>query len=75
MLIVTQQVLASSTTRERQHEDAGIIFENEDDKTTVISHSNLLRRYDQFDRVFISSDRTKFEREKHTKLVNELTDS
>ena len=47
-------------------------FAHEDDKTTVISHSNLLRRHDQFERVFIASDQTKFEREKHVKLVNEL---
>ena len=47
-------------------------FAHEDDKTTVISYSNLLHRHDQFERVFIAPDRTKFEWEKHVKLVNEL---
>ena len=47
-------------------------FAHEDDKMTVISRSNLLRCHDKFERVFIAPDRTKFEREKHAKLVNEL---
>ena len=47
-------------------------IEHEDDKTPVISHSSLLHHHDQYKKVFIAPDRTKFEWEKHVKLVNEL---
>ena len=47
-------------------------FAHEDYKTTVISHSNLLRRHDLFERIFIAPDQTKFEQEKHAKLLDEL---
>ena len=57
---------------ENKHRPLLVCFEHEDDKTTVISRSNLLRQHDQYKRVFIAPDRTKFEREKHAKLVNEL---
>ena len=50
-------------------------FEYEDVKTNIISRSNLLCHPNQFKKIFISPDRTKFEQEKHAKLVNELKDS
>ena len=43
--------------------------EFEDDKTTVIFHSNLLHRHNQYS---LLSIKAKFEWEKHAKLVNEL---
>ena len=57
---------------ENKHRPLLVCFEQEDDKSTVISHSNWLCRHDQYKRVFIAPDRTKFERDKHVKLVNEL---
>ena len=57
---------------ENKHRPLLVCFEHEDDKITVISRSNLLRQHDQYKRVFLAPDRTKFEREKHAKLVNEL---
>ena len=47
-------------------------FAHEDDKMTVISHSNLLHHHSQFERVFTAPDQTKLELEKYVKLVNEL---
>ena len=57
---------------ENKHRPLLVCFEHEDDKITVISRSNLLRHHDQYKGVFLAPDRTKFEREKHAKLVNEL---
>ena len=47
-------------------------FEHYDDKVLILSHAHLLRHNDQYSDVFIVPDRTKFEREKHKKLVAEL---
>ena len=40
-------------------------------KKTLLKDVNLPHRHDQFERVFIASNRTKFEWEKHIKLINE----
>ena len=47
-------------------------FEHYDVKVSILSHAHLLRHNDQYSDVFIVPDRTKFEREKHKKLVAEL---
>ena len=41
-------------------------------KKTLLKNVNLLHHHDQFERVFIASNQTKFEWEKHVKLINEL---
>jgi len=66
------QVLRLGKRFENKFRPLLVCFEEEDDKSNVISHSNWLCRHDQYKRVFIAPDRTKFEREKYTKLVNEL---
>ena len=43
-----------------------------DDKNYLISHSHFLRRHEQFNKVFVVPDRTKLERLKHKKAVEEL---
>ena len=49
-----------------------LCFEHEEDRVTVLSHSHQLCNKDAYKNVFISPDRTKFEREKHKNLVSEL---
>ena len=49
-----------------------ICFEHEEDRVTVLSHSHQLCKKDAYKNVFISPDRTKFEREKHKNLVSGL---
>ena len=49
-----------------------LCLENEQDKLMLLSRSYLLRHNDSYKNVFIAPDRTKFEREKHRKLVSEL---
>ena len=49
-----------------------MIFEDIDDKSYLISRSHFLRRYDQYNKVYIVPDRTKLERTKHKKAVDEL---
>jgi len=41
-------------------------------RDAILNQTGKLRKYEQFKNVFIVPDRTKFEREKHQKLVNEL---
>lgn len=57
---------------DNRHRPLLVGFEHEDDKVIILSRAYLLHRHDQYKRVFIAPDRTKFEREKHRKLVNEL---
>jgi len=41
-------------------------------RSTFLSHSRKLHNFDQYKNVYLAPDRTKMEREKHQKLVNEL---
>ena len=41
-------------------------------KIEILSQSGKLRWFDQYNEVYIVADKTKYEREKHKKLVNEL---
>ena len=47
-------------------------LENETEKTEILSQSGKPRRYDQYNDVYIVADKTKYERDKHKKLVDEL---
>ena len=47
-------------------------IEELDDKNYLISHSHFLRHHEQYKIVFIVPDRTKLERIKHKKAVDEL---
>jgi len=49
-----------------------ISFEDVVARSTLLSHSRKLRNFDQYKNVYLAPDRTKMEREKHQKLVNEL---
>ena len=49
-----------------------LCLEHEEDKLTLLSHSYLLRQNDLHKNALMAPDRTKFEREKHRKLVEEL---
>ena len=49
-----------------------MILEDFDDKNYLISHSHFLKKHDDFKNVFIAPDRSKLERIKHKKAVDEL---
>ena len=49
-----------------------ISLKHDEDKSLLLLQSYLLRRNSQHSNVFMAPDRTKFEREKHKKLVEEL---
>lgn len=49
-----------------------LILEDFDDKNYLISHSHFLKKHKDFDKVFIAPDRSKLERIKHKKAVDEL---
>ena len=49
-----------------------LTFEEFDDRAYLLSHSYLLRHQEQFSKVYIVPDRTKLERTKHKKAVEEL---
>ena len=49
-----------------------ISLKHDEDKSLLLSQSYLLRRNSQYSNVFMAPDRTKYEREKHKKLVEEL---
>ena len=57
---------------DNRHRPLLVSFEHEDDKTVVLSCTYLLHHHNQYKRTFITPDRTKFECEKHMKLVSEL---
>ena len=47
-------------------------LESETEKAEILSQSGKLRRYEQYNDVYIVADKTKYERDKHKKLVDEL---
>ena len=49
-----------------------ICLKHDADKSLLLSQSYLLRGNSQYGDIFIVPDRTKFERKKHKKLVEEL---
>ena len=49
-----------------------IVIDDLSHKEFVVSHSYYLRRHSQYKNVYISTDMTKLQREKHRKLVQEL---
>ena len=55
-----------------KHRPLLIGLEHEENKSSILSCSHKLRNHDQYKCVYIVSDKTKFEREKHKKLVDEL---
>ena len=57
-----------------KHRPLLLSLENEVDKLLLLSRSYLLRQNDSYKDVFIAPDRTKFEREKHKRLLLELKD-
>ena len=63
------------TSREKstgKHRPLLICLKHDEDKSLILSQSYLLRRNSQYSDVFMAPDRTKFEREKHKKLGEEL---
>ena len=55
-----------------KHRPLFLGLERYDETGLILSRTHLLRHNDQYSDVFIAPDRTKFEREKHKKLVTEL---
>jgi len=55
-----------------KHRPLLLTVEELDDKNYLISHSHFLRHHEQYKTVFIVPDRTKLERMKHKKAVDEL---
>jgi len=49
-----------------------IVLENLSHKEFIVSHSHYLRRHSQYNNIYVSADMTKFQRDKHRKLVQEL---
>lgn len=47
-------------------------LDNDATRTEILSQSGKLRRFDQYNEVYIVADKTEYEREKHKKLVDEL---
>jgi len=47
-------------------------LEHEDNESSILLSSYKLCNHDQYKRVYIVADKTKFERKKHKKLVDEL---
>ena len=55
-----------------KHKPLLLCLEQEEDKLTLLSRCYLLRHNDSYKNVFLAPDRTRFEREKHKKLLSEL---
>ena len=55
-----------------KHRPMLLSLEHDEDKSLLLSCSHLIRRNDLYKNVFLAPDRTRFEREKHKKLVEEL---
>ena len=49
-----------------------LTVEDTNDKIQLLSHSHFLKRYDQYNRIYIVPDRTKLVHAKHRKVVEEL---
>jgi len=49
-----------------------VSFDTESVKLAVLANAPQLRFHKKFNKVYVSPDRTRFEREKHRKLVEEL---
>jgi len=49
-----------------------VSISNIHDKEFIISHSFYLRHHSQYGKVYISQDMTKYQRNKHKQLVDEL---
>ena len=49
-----------------------LVLEDFDDNTYLICHSHFLKQHDDYNKVFIVPDRSKIERLKHKKAVDEL---
>ena len=49
-----------------------IVLDDLSHKEFIVSHSYYLRRHSQYKNIYVSTDMTKFQRDKHRKLVQEL---
>jgi len=49
-----------------------VCLSDESEKAEILSRSGMLRKQEQYSRVYVAPDRTKFERQKHRKLVDEM---
>ena len=66
------KILRMGKKNENKHRPALVVFKHESDKAFLLSNSAKLRQHDAYKTVYFSPDRTKFEREKYRKLVDEL---
>jgi len=49
-----------------------LTVEDVEDRTHMLSHSHFLKRHEYYNKVYFVSDRTRLERAKHKKVVDEL---
>ena len=49
-----------------------LTFEDVGDKIYLLSHSHFLKHHEQYNKVYLVPDRTKLERTKHKRVVEEL---
>ena len=55
-----------------KHRPLLLTVEDVDDKTFMLSHSHFLKRHEQYNKVYLVPDRTRLERAKHKRVVDEL---
>lgn len=66
------KILRMGRRIENKHRPLLVVFKHETDKSFLLTNSARLRKHDVYKTVYFSPDRTKFERLKHKKLVEEL---
>ena len=66
------RILRMGKKNENKHRPALVVLKHDTDKSFLLSNSAKLRLHDAYKTVYFSPDRTKFERVKYKKLVDEL---
>ena len=74
--VTTTKVFRLGKKRENseqsQHRPLLVSLEKESDKNMLLARSGQLRHHDKYKEIYFAPDKTKFERSKHRKLVDEL---
>ena len=65
-------VKKKASNQQSQHRPLLVALENESDKATLIARSSQLQHHDKYENIYMVPDKTKFERAKHKRLVDEL---
>jgi len=70
--ITPSKVIRLGGKTPNKHRPLLLSIDDLDVKASIVSRSHLLRQHDRYKSVFIVPDRTKLEREKHKRVVEEL---